>query len=1109
MTAGLAAGLAIVAAIVAWRLSAGPISLGFLTPYLERELNGFHESFRIGLDDTVLTWAGAERALDVRVVNVRATRPDGSLIAGVPELSVSLSARAMLQGVVAPQQIELFRPRLRLRRKEDGRLELGFAEAEGAGTGGGADLVAVVLDELAAAPARDNPMSYLTRFNIVDADLVVEDRRLGTTWQAERVQMTLTRSTAGVDGQLSFALPLDGATADISVAGEYKAASRRTDVGVSFGQINPRALVARLPMAEDLRRRLPMLAGPVRGTVTASVAADGSIESVGFDVTGEAAVLTLPAPVAQDLPLRALHLQGRVDGAQETVEVTHLELDLGPDGGLELPPPAKHRWPLRTATLKGRYFMATGRAEIDRLEADLDGASVAIAANLDDPGPAMAINAKGILRNVKVNELKRYWPRAWGTDAWNWCATHMADGRMSEASAHVILRGDGKGGFAVEKLNGEMALDGVSVDYLPPMPKVRKAAGKAQFDTKVFTIAVEHGEVEGLTVTKGDLYFTGLDEKDQYLTAKLGIEGPVRSALTLIDHEPLGFAGEVGIDPAVTRGQSSTVLNLHFILEKDVTLEQVDVSAVSQVTEVGIKNALLKQDISDGRLDLRVDKDGMDVIGNVEWARIPAQLAWHENFAADAEFRSRYDLTAFVGEVGTLGLGFDLDPFPGDFIRGAVGAEVNYTVFDDNRQRLQAKADLADVSLVFPALGWTKDKGVEGTATIDVNLRGEAVTGIPYFGVTAGDLAVLGAATYTQPDGAGRTTLKQIDFSRISYGRTDLKGTVAPGADGVWSAAVQGASFDLAPLWSEIMTQGSRFTEEGEEGMITVPYRLKAQVDRVWFSEDKFVSSVNAALERRDDIWRQLVFTTEFPGGHAFALTISPKTETTRQLAVHAEDAGQVLKTFGIYDNMVGGVLDVAAVINDGQAGSPVGGKVMVEDFHVVDAPTLAHLVSILALTGILESLQGKGLSFLQLNAPFEFRDGVLTIADARAYGLSLGVTASGTYYRGAEVINLEGTVVPAYAINSVAGRIPVLGDLLTGGEEGGGVFAATYTATGPVEAPDISVNPLSALAPGFLRNLFGFFDAQEAKGTGATPDDAVEDAAAARRREDELTQGN
>jgi hypothetical protein len=106
--------------------------------------------------------------------------------------------------------------------------------------------------------------------------------------------------------------------------------------------------------------------------------------------------------------------------------------------------------------------------------------------------------------------------------------------------------------------------------------------------------------------------------------------------------------------------------------------------------------------------------------------------------------------------------------------------------------------------------------------------------------------------------------------------------------------------------------------------------------------------------------------------------------------------------------------------------------------------------------------------------APFEIKNGVLGLTDARAYGPSLGLTAEG--YIGLsepEMVDVRGTVVPLYAVNSLLGNIPVLGDLITGGAEGGGLFAAVYTAKGPVSEPSVSVNPLSVLAPGFLRNLF------------------------------------
>jgi len=55
-------------------------------------------------------------------------------------------------------------------------------------------------------------------------------------------------------------------------------------------------------------------------------------------------------------------------------------------------------------------------------------------------------------------------------------------------------------------------------------------------------------------------------------------------------------------------------------------------------------------------------------------------------------------------------------------------------------------------------------------------------------------------------------------------------------------------------------------------------------------------------------------------------------------------------------------------------------------------------------------------------------------------------------------------------------GGIPVLGQLLVGGE-GEGFLAFLYRISGPLAEPEVKVNALSALAPGFLRGLFGLFD--------------------------------
>lgn len=68
--------------------------------------------------------------------------------------------------------------------------------------------------------------------------------------------------------------------------------------------------------------------------------------------------------------------------------------------------------------------------------------------------------------------------------------------------------------------------------------------------------------------------------------------------------------------------------------------------------------------------------------------------------------------------------------------------------------------------------------------------------------------------------------------------------------------------------------------------------------------------------------------------------------------------------------------------------------------------------------------------------------------------------------------MRFNGTLIPLRGVNTILGGIPIIGDIL-GGENG--IFAITFEAQGPLDNPSISVNPLSVLAPGFLREIFEF----------------------------------
>ena len=160
---GLGAGLTIIALLIAWQLQKSPVSLSFLTPYVEQALNSGHRNFKLAIDDTTLTWAGWDRTIELRVKNVRAIGENGAAQALIPELSMSLSGRALLRGDLAPKFIELLGLEIRFLRRTDGELGVEVLSEKGAK---GSEFTTGLLSWLVKKPEPGSPMSFLETVRI-------------------------------------------------------------------------------------------------------------------------------------------------------------------------------------------------------------------------------------------------------------------------------------------------------------------------------------------------------------------------------------------------------------------------------------------------------------------------------------------------------------------------------------------------------------------------------------------------------------------------------------------------------------------------------------------------------------------------------------------------------------------------------------------------------------------------------------------------------------------------------------------------------------------------------------------------------------------------------
>jgi hypothetical protein len=244
------------------------------------------------------------------------------------------------------------------------------------------------------------------------------------------------------------------------------------------------------------------------------------------------------------------------------------------------------------------------------------------------------------------------------------------------------------------------------------------------------------------------------------------------------------------------------------------------------------------------------------------------------------------------------------------------------------------------------------------------------------------------------------------------------------------------------------------------------PLAINLDVGRAWLRSATPIEHVKGRLVYDGTEWSSGALDAALPQGRTLALRLAPQEGAVGL----SDDAGETLRQFGIHDDLLGGRLNIDATRTGGAEG-PWKGKMSVSDFRAVRAPVLAKLLTVASLTGIASILSGQGIYFARLDMPFTLQDEVLTLEKGRMVGSELGLTGDGEIDFANARAKVTGTIVPAYTLNSLLGNIPLLGRLFTG-SVGSGIFAATYKIEGPIDNVAVSVNPLSMLAPGFLREL-------------------------------------
>ncbi|MDA0367497.1 MAG: AsmA-like C-terminal domain-containing protein [Proteobacteria bacterium] len=1006
LMAALFAGSVIVVAAAAWRLSEGPISVGFLSPYIKESLNFGGADVDIALADTVLAWRGFDRGLDIVVLGLALQDESGQTVARVPELAVGLDSGRLFAGDFVPTTVDVVGANINLRRSADGVIEIGV----GRGRGGSASLLAFLRD-LTLAPDPRRPGSALRRVSILSAAVTFEDMASGVTWDMPAADLILNRDTVGLSGDLIFDLDLEGQLTHFVATASFDYVGRATKVALDFKDLDPQRLAAKDPLLAGLDR----LQLPVTGRINFEVSERGRFDSINFDITAGGGALDL-APVF-DTPSRVgrLTARGAVVVADKALVFDELVLERES----------------ATAILQGRIVAEEG-------------------------GPKVIM--AGRVAGFTPSDIEEYWPTSFAPPVHKWFTENIKEGVVTEGTVRLNVGPEQLSGGALpdDAVEARLSVSGVTASFFGSLPPITGGEGALRLTGDNVDLELSAGRLGTLLLQEGSIKLVEAAPRIWDASLEFVASGENPEVLRIIDAEPLKLTQRFGMTPDRVRGVSATRVRLSFPMRRGITLADVRFAAASNIRDAAIDKAFGDLDLTQGNLTLDVTKAGMQADGTIALNNVPLGVVWRETFQPEDNATTALQISGRLDDAARNALGFPT----GDYIVGEIGAEVD--IRSAGRTLLEAgfKIDLTSALVDAGVLRVAKLPTQAATASFLVRPLENGGTRIERAAFNSDALTATGVVELG-PERA----LRRIDLSRLAFGRTEVAASIRPRAPNGFIVAINGPQIDAGPFLDAFFDQTT-----GDVPPLNVSITTNVMI----LSERRSLHNVTSEFNFVDQL-ESLRAAGSINNQAPLSATLVTTPEGPRRLTIAGANAGALARTTGLFDDAQGGALLVSASLRETDTGPVIDGRMEITDLHVKSSSSFARVLTLASLTGLLEVLNGDGLRFARADVPFRFHDGLLEVIDARAFGPSLGITLDGEINSDADDISMFGTLIPAYTINSVLGEIPLIGSLLVGGE-GQGLFALTYGIRGPIDRPVITVNPLTALAPGFLRNFFAIF---------------------------------
>ncbi len=1105
-----------------WRLSQGPIEVDMATPWLKSAIEqNFGGDRTVEVGGTQLERDENGRAT-LRLRDIVVRDADGTVVASAPKAEVGLSGIGLLSGQLRAQSLNLVGAKMAVRIEDDGEVTI-FAgankrpiatasptatqAAEPVPVAGAPDKLRSGLQDIAGALSWIDAVGAsgldghdLRELGLKNGQLVVDDQRNGKHWTFDNINASLRRPQ---QGGVIFQLASD----DPHRAWQVSAAMRPLDdgvraVGLEARHVSIRDILLALRVQEgDFAADLPLSA-----SIRADVAADGTPQLVrGEVVTGAGSITDHDGPDIVKIGIERADFRFHWDARQHTLvvpfqvqsegsqftmravftaptddkgvwqfDVTRGDPVIDPIIIAPAVATSKESFALNRVNVRGRIDTVKDRIEIEQGDfSRIDtrpshNVAVAVTGSYDysKPDAQLAFGVAGTRMPVAV--MERLWPMMIARDVRTWVKEHVNGGTVER----IVIAGNAP--MSTFKKDGPPTPDdGLSIDIetsgtslrpVPDLPAIDDADLTVRITGRTALIHLGRGVLNvapgrTLNIADGTFSIPDTHPKPAPARADFRIDGSVPAVALLLANKVLRKDVGLALDPDTSRGTAAANVTLNLPIARVLPKGSVRYSVNAVLSSFGADHALMGEKLEAPSLQVLASSGGSyQIKGNVKIDGTPAALEVDKKGRGDT---ADLHLQAKLDEAARRKLGIDF----GDAVTGTIPVKLTGKLFADGKNGpLDLEADLTRVKIDDLLPGWVKPRGEAArlTATM-VKDNGAA---------RFNDLAISGSGVNVKGNVELSKTgdLTSADFPVFGLSPGDKASVKAVrGSDGVLRVTVRGDVYDSRALLKSTLSSNTATRSKHKQTDLDLDLKLGTVVGHY----GETLRGLDLRLSRRSGHIRNFVMHAKIGSNASLLGDLRLRASDNHQVIyIESSDAGALFRFADMYSRIFGGQMWIA-VDPPSQDRSPQVGIIYIRDFVVRGEKGLDNIMA-----GAQDQTR-NGVAFSEMHAQFTRYPGRMSVRNGVVRGPLVGATIEGQINYVRNDVHLRGTFVPFYGLNNIFGQIPIVG-LVLGGGSNEGLVGITYEAVGPISAPRILINPVSAIAPGLLRKFIpapGAFD--------------------------------